>query len=99
MGYEMYLRNVFSHDVSSFLTKLTTYQGYLPQGTPSSTTIAKLAFVPTRLELQARAEREGLRYTIFVINVTMSSQNDFQDVFPEIVQTITLQGFRLAKGR
>lgn len=99
MVYEMFVRVGFSHDVSSLLTKLTTYKGHLPQGAPTSTTIANLVFVPTGLEIQAIAEREGLRFTTFVDDVTMSSQTDFKRVIPEIIQTITSRGFKISQGK
>ena len=99
MVYEMFVRVGFSHDVSSLLTKLTTYKGHLPQGAPTSTTIANLVFVPTGLDIQAIAEREGLRFTTFVDDVTMSSQSDFKHVVPEIVQTITSHGFKISQGK
>ena len=51
MVNDMFVRIGFSHDVASMLTKLTTYKGHLPQGAPTSTTIANLVFVPTGLEL------------------------------------------------
>lgn len=99
MVYEMFQRSGFSPDVSSLLTKLTTYKGHLPQGAPTSTTIANLVFVPTGIELQAIAEREGLRFTTFVDDVTMSSQSDFKHIVPEIVQTITSHGFKISQGK
>lgn len=99
MVYEMFVRVGFSHDVSSLLTKLTTYKGHLPQGAPTSTTIANLVFVPTGLEIQAIAEHEGLRFTTFVDDVTISSQTDFKHVVPEIVDTITSHGFKISQGK
>lgn len=99
MVYEMFLRNGFSHDVSSLLTKLTTYEGHLPQGAPTSTIIANLVFEPTGLELQGIAEREGLRFTTFVDDVTMSSQTDFKHVVPEIVEVIKSYGFKISQGK
>ncbi len=99
MVYEMFLRNGFSPDVSSLLTKLTTYKGHLPQGAPTSTTIANLVFVPTGLALQAISDREGLRFTTFVDDVTISSQSDFKHVIPEIIETITSHGFKISHGK
>ena len=96
--YEMFVRVGFSHDVSSILTKLTTYNGHLPQGAPTSTTIANLVFMPTGRALQAIARREGLRFTTFVDDVTMSSQTDFKHVLPEIIETITSYGFKISQG-
>lgn len=99
MVYEMYVRIGFSHDVSSMLTKLTTYKGHLPQGAPTSTTIANLVFAPTGLELQRIADRDGLRFTTFVDDVTMSSQTDFKKVVPNIISTIKNHGFKISHGK
>ena len=97
--YEMFVRVGFSHDVSSILTKLTTYNGHLPQGAPTSTTIANLVFMPTGSALQTIARREGLRFTTFVDDVTMSSQTDFKHVVPEIIETITSYRFKISQGK
>lgn len=97
--YETFVRIGFSHDVSSTLTKLTTFKGHLPQGAPTSTTIANLVFMPTGLELQAIAKREGLGFTTFVDDITMSSQKDFKHIVPEIIETITSRGFKISQGK
>ena len=97
--YEMFVRVGFSPDVSSLLTKLTTYKGHLPQGAPTSTTIANIVFMPIGLALQAIAEREGLRFTTFVDDVTLSSQADFKHIVPEIIEIITSSGFKISQGK
>ena len=45
--YEMFVGEGFSHEVSSLLTKLTTYKGKIPQGAPTSSTLANLVFRKT----------------------------------------------------
>ncbi len=97
--YKMFVRVGFSPDVSSLLTKLTTYKGHLPQGAPTSTTIANLVFMPIGLALQALAEREGLRFTTFVDDLTLSSQTDFKHIVPEIIEIITSSGFKISQGK
>lgn len=99
MVYAMFVRNGFSPDVASLLTKLTTYKGHLPQGAPTSTTIANLVFVPAGLAILAIAEREGLRFTTFVDDVTISSQRDFKHVVPEIMEIIVSHGFKISHGK
>ena len=42
--YEMFTSNGFSPTVSRILTKLTTYNGKVPQGAPTSPTISNLVF-------------------------------------------------------
>ena len=97
MVYAMFVRNGFSPDVASLLTKLSTYKGHLPQGAPTSTTIANLVFVPAGLEILAIAEREGLRFTTFVDDVTISAQRDFKSVVPEIIDIIEFHDFKINK--
>lgn len=102
MVYAMFVENGFSPDVASLLTKLTTYKGHLPQGSPTSTTIANLVFVPVGEALQSIAERNGLRFTTFVDDVTMSAQHDFKDVVPEIIKRIQPEesrGFKVSHGK
>ena len=95
----MFVLNGFSPDVASLLTKLTTYKGHLPQGAPTSTTIANLVFVPTGLAIQEIADREVLRFTTFVDDVTISSQIDFKHVVPEILEIIASNGFKIHRGK
>ena len=99
MVYDMFVNNGFSPDVASLLTRLTTYKGHLPQGSPTSTTIANLVFVPTGLKLQKLANDNGLRFTTFVDDITLSSQNTFQDIIPEIIRIITDNGFKISQGK
>lgn len=99
MVYAIFVRNGFSPDVASLLTKLITYKGHLPQGAPTSTTIANLVFVPAGLEIMAIAEREGLRFTTFVDDVTLSSQRDFKQVVPEILAIIESHGFKISRDK
>lgn len=97
--YEMFVRVGFSSDVSSLLTKLTTYKGHLPQGAPTSSTIANLVFIPAGIALQAIAERENLRFTTFVDDVTMSSQTDFKHIIQDIIEIIYSNGFKINQGK
>lgn len=102
MVYAMFVENGFSPDVASLLTKLTTFKGHLPQGSPTSTTIANLVFMPVGNEIQSIAEREGLRFTTFVDDVTISSQQDFKGIVPEIVERIQPEvprGFKISHGK
>jgi len=99
MVYAMFVMNGFSPDVASILTKLTTFKGHLPQGSPSSTTIANLVFVPVGLEILSIAEREGLCFTTFVDDITISSQRDFKSIVPEIVDIVTSRGFKISQGK
>lgn len=99
MVYNMLVHNGFSPDVASVITKLVTYKGHLPQGSPASTTIANLVFVPVGIRLQQFAEDNKLRFTTFVDDVTISSQTDFKHIVPDILEIITTGGFKISQQK
>lgn len=99
MVYQMFVRIGFSADVSRILTRLTTYKGHLPQGAPTSTTIANLVFEPTGRKLQKLAEENKLRFTTFVDDVTMSSQSQFKDLTPLAIRILEEDGYRISQNK
>lgn len=99
MVYNMFVDKGFSADVASQLTKLTTYNGHLPQGAPTSTTIANLVFEPTGLKLQKLTIDNNLRFSTFVDDVTMSSQSQFKELTPEIIRILREDGYRISQNK
>jgi len=87
--FKMYRSNGFSPSVSQILTKLTTYEGKLPQGTPTSPTISNLVFVPTGLRLNSLAEKNKITFTSFIDDLTFSSPIDFKDLTFQFIDIIT----------
>jgi RNA-directed DNA polymerase len=87
--YEMFVKQGFSHQVSSILTKLTTFKGKIPQGAPTSSTLANLVFMKTGDLLFEYAQQNNMTFTSFVDDMTFSSANDFKDKIPEILGIIT----------
>ena len=87
--YEMFVEEKFSHEVSSILTKLTTYKGKIPQGAPTSSTLANLVFRKTGDILDNFSKENGLTFTSFVDDMTFSSPNDFKEIVPGILNIIT----------
>lgn len=77
MVYRMFRHEQeFGCDVASLLTRLTTYRSYLPQGAPTSTSIANLLLAsPVDAPVAIEAERSGLRYSRFVDDITISGKN------------------------
>lgn len=75
--YRMFIDEYgFGRDVASILTKLTTWQGLLPQGAPTSPVLANLLLVKRVDEpLEAKASSEQIRYTRFVDDLTFSGNN------------------------
>ena len=99
MVYKTLVEKGFSPDVASVITKLTTFKGHLPQGAPTSTTLANLVFLPTGLKLNEIAKQHNLRFTIFVDDVTFSSHNDFKHLTDNIISIIYEDGFKISRGK
>ena len=96
MVYNMLVDVGFSADVSSLLTKLTTINGNLPQGTHTSTAIANLVFSSTDKKLINLFDNENIIYTRWVDDLTFSSQIDFHDICNHIVTIIISDGYLIS---
>lgn len=64
----------FSHDVATCLTRLTTYNGELPQGAITSPQLANLVFWRSEPVMYQRMADMGLKYSRFVDDIAVSSR-------------------------
>lgn len=64
----------FSPEVAELLTKLTTYQGTIPQGAKTSSYLANLAFWDIEGFQVDKLQSMGFTYTRFVDDVTISTR-------------------------
>ena len=85
----------FSPTVSRILTRLTTYKGKLPQGTPTSPTLANLVFIKTGKNLQEFSTNHNLTFTSFIDDLTFSSPTNFKDKVQFIINTLKTAGFKI----
>lgn len=85
----MFRRNGFSPTVAQILTKLTTYDGKLPQGTPTSPTISNLVFVPTGEKLNELVKKNEITFTTFIDDLTFSSPKDFKELTLQFIEMIS----------
>lgn len=95
----MLLSRGFSKEVASILTKLTTYKGQLPQGTPTSPYLANLVFVKAGNEINMLAKEHGLTFTTFVDDITISAKSNFKILIPDIINIITSKGFFISHNK
>jgi len=93
-------RQVFgaSEAVACALTKLTTFSGYLPQGSPASTPLANLVMLPLAQELSAFCASEGLRLSVWVDDITVSGAAARQ-ALPEILRRIHAYGLKVSSRK
>lgn len=94
--YDTFKALKFSPHCSHWLTKLTTWKYELPQGTPTSTHIANLVFLPTDLQLIELCNQHNITYTRYVDDLTFSSQQDFRPLLNNILTIVTSNNFKLS---
>jgi RNA-directed DNA polymerase len=93
--FNMFLENRFSTTTSRILTQLTTYQGHLPQGAPTSPIIANLVFKKTGESLLKLAKLYEITFTSYLDDLTFSSKNDFKHIVPEILDIVKNDHFHI----
>lgn len=86
----------FNKQFSFYATRLTTWKGELPQGTPTSTHVSNLVFLDTDYKLIEICRTNGITYTRYIDDLTFSSQNDFQHLIPIILQTVQKDGLKIS---
>lgn len=91
--FSMLVKNGFSTPVSKLLTKLSTYNKSLPQGSPSSPAVANLVFLETANKLATLAKSCDIRFSCFLDDLTFSSKRPFKHLVPTILDMIKLAGF------
>ena len=64
----------FSDEVSEILTKLTVYEGKLPQGSSTSSYLANLLFWDLEPFLEEKLSLRGIKYTRFIDDIAISSE-------------------------
>jgi RNA-directed DNA polymerase len=64
----------FSGEVAALVTQLTTFQGRLPQGAPSSSLLANLVLIPLHSEIAQIARFYGLSWSIWVDDIALSGR-------------------------
>lgn len=73
-----------STDVANLLTRLTTRQGHLPQGAPTSTTLCNLGLLPLHDALYEKALSLGVRFTLYIDDITVSGERATELIEPTI---------------
>ncbi len=85
----------FGRDVSFLLARLTTFDGQLPQGAPTSTAIANhLLTQAVDEQLMKQASKYGVRYTRFVDDITLSGKAP-QRLINEAGKLLSRRGLRI----
>ncbi len=85
-------------DVCRLLVALTTYEGRLPQGAPTSMALANLAIAPMIERIDAAAKGSGHRFGTYVDDLALSG-NRPRDLIGFVKRELALSKLRLAKRK
>lgn len=96
--FKMFRRLGYYPNISEVLTKLVTYQGAVPQGSPTSTDIANLVFLPIDYEIIAFCQERKIKYSRFVDDLFFSAAFDFKEESFPLVKMITPH-FRISRKK
>lgn len=94
--FALYRSLSISPTIARYLTQLTTYKGKLPQGVPTSTLLANLVFSKVGDKINAIAKEHNIKFSIFVDDVTMSSNIDFKNISLDVIDLIKSEGFKIS---
>lgn len=87
-------------DVASLLTKLTTLQTRLPQGSPASPILCNLALRPLADEINSYAEGQGLNFSIYVDDVTLSGDPQVvREAIGPVIKMVARHGYALNRQK
>lgn len=96
---DVFLREIgCGRKVARLLAELTTFNGHLPQGAPTSMALANLVMAPADLEIALRLSSlgSGVRYTRWVDDLIISGPlKNPRDVFDIVAEAVRPMGLRV----
>jgi len=93
--FPMFRRLGFPPEVAATLTKLTTFQHRLPQGSPSSSIIANLVMEPLHDEIEKIAHVYGLNWSVYVDDIALSGERARDAIIP-VIRALQREGYSVA---
>lgn len=97
--YDTFIELGFNAQCAFYITRLTTWKGELPQGTPTSTHISNIVFLKTDYQLIELCKAHNITYTRYIDDLTFSSQSDFQHVIGEILDIVLQSGLKISRRK
>lgn len=87
-----------STEIAGLLTRLTTFQGRLPQGSPASTFLANLALIDPLSDLKRIAVERGLNLSCFVDDITYSGPGA-DGAIQDAIGVLSAHGLKVARDK
>lgn len=84
--------------IAALLTKLTTFERRLPQGSPTSTLLANLVLLMIDGPIRSECGRLGIRYSSWVDDLAFSSDNP-RGILNIVIATLQSAGFTISRPK
>jgi RNA-directed DNA polymerase len=97
--YKSFSSHGIKPEIARVLTLLTTFKGVLPQGAPSSSHVANLAFLPIDEIIYNYCITNDLTYSRFIDDITISSKKDFKNQTLIIISIMDKAGFKISSRK
>jgi retron-type reverse transcriptase len=97
--YGIFVSLGFDNQVARFLTRITTYKNFLPQGAPTSPALANLVCRRLDSRLAGLSKKLKARYTRYADDITFSGKENIITAIPLIRQIIKDEGFMVAEKK
>ncbi|OOV19673.1 reverse transcriptase family protein [Flavobacterium sp. LM4] len=94
--HDLFIELGYNKQFAFYITKLTTWKGELPQGTPTSTHLSNIFFLKTDYELIKICEENNITYTRYVDDLTFSSPKNFQHLIPTLLNIVKKSGLKIS---
>jgi len=93
-------RNVLdcSPTIARLLTQLTTFERHLPQGSPTSTTLANIVLAESDQKIKSLCKEQGIVYTRFVDDLIFSGESA-RSIINSVVRILKKSGFRVPHAK
>lgn len=88
-----------SPDVAHYLTRLTTLDGCLPQGSPTSTDVAAIVTAPLARRLEGLARAHGGDFTLYVDDISLSGPGYLGSLTNTVRRIVEQEGFRINREK
>ncbi|OIQ19315.1 MAG: hypothetical protein BM557_06320 [Flavobacterium sp. MedPE-SWcel] len=85
----------FYPDVAKLITRICTKEGAIPQGCPTSSFLASLVVYHSCDDLFEKYKKEGLKVSVYVDDITISSPVNFKERTPLILEELRSRGLKI----
>ncbi len=103
---EIYVYNFFNNvmkmstNISVILTKIVTYEGRIPTGTPTSQLIAFLSYKDLFTIIYERCKAKGILFSLYVDDITLSSNKIIpKNIKNKINYLLNVRGLNIKKSK